>query len=64
MAKRNTTRYTLRVGNRIVRRGITDNPPRRAAEHKRDGRSGTMRKEGPKVTRKSALAWERKHKGK
>ena len=61
MAKRNTTRYTLRVGNRITYRGITNNPQRRAAEHKQSGKAGTMRIEGPIVTRRNALEWERKH---
>lgn len=59
--RRNTTRYTLRKGRRIVYRGITNNPRRRAGEHKRAGRAGKMRTEGSKVTRKSGLAWERKH---
>ena len=61
MARRSTSRYTLRQGNKITYRGITNNPKRRASEHKQAGRSGKMRIEGPKVTRKSALEWERKH---
>ena len=61
MKPRDTTRYTLREGNRITYRGITNDPERRAAEHIRDGRRGAMRIEGPKVTRESALAWEQKH---
>ena len=61
MASRRTSKYTLRQGNKITYRGITNNPTRRASEHKQAGRPGKMRIEGPKVTRKSALAWERKH---
>ncbi len=60
-APRNTTRYTLRKGNKVLYRGITNDPKRRAAEHKQAGKSGTMRTEGPKVTRESALEWERRH---
>ncbi len=62
MAKRDTHKYTLRVGNRITYRGITNNPKRRAGEHERAGRPGKMRIEGPPVTRKRALAWERRMK--
>lgn len=62
MAKRDTSRYTLRdKKGRVQYRGITNDPARRAAEHKRAGRRGKMRVEGPKVTRDSALNWERKH---
>ena len=61
MAKRNTYRYTLREGNQIRYRGITNDPARRADEHRRDGKPGKMRIEGPRVTRRSALEWERKH---
>ena len=58
---RSTARYTLRVGNRVTYRGITNNPRRRAGEHRRSGKVGKMRIEGPRVTRASALRWERKH---
>ena len=61
MANRNTYRYTLRNGNRITYRGITNNPERRASEHRSAGKTGKMRIEGPRVTRNSALEWERKH---
>ena len=60
MAKRITTRYTMRgSGNRIIKFGITDNPPRRASENKSAGKGKSMRVEGPKVSRQSALGWER-----
>ena len=61
MSKRDTYRYTLRDGNRIVYRGITGDPDRRAAEHKTAGKPGKMRIEGPRVSRETALDWERKH---
>ena len=52
---RNTYRYRYSDGYR----GVTINPKRRAGEHWRAGRKGKMRIVGPRVTRKSALAWER-----
>ena len=54
-APRDTSRYTYPDGYA----GITNNPKRRAGEHRRAGRRGTMKIIGPRVTRKSALAWER-----
>lgn len=60
MQKRNTTRYTMRgKGNRINKFGITNNPTRREGENRSAGNGRTMRAEGPKVTRQSALGWER-----
>ncbi len=60
MAKRTTTRYTMRgAGNRIVKFGITNDPSRRESENKSAGNGTSMRVEGPKVSRDSALGWER-----
>ena len=56
---RDTYRYTLRNDGKILYHGITNDPERRAAEHKRDGKPGEMHIEGPRVTRDSALKWER-----
>lgn len=39
--------------------GITNNLKRRAGEHRRSGRQGTMKQVGYRVTRESALGWER-----
>ena len=61
MAKRkprDTYRYTYSDG--YV--GITNDPERRAGEHSRAGRPGPMRVVGPRVTRESALRWERSQK--
>ena len=56
---RDTYRYTLRgSNNEILYYGITNNPKRRAAEHKAAGNPGKMRIEGPRVTRATALKWE------
>ena len=62
-ARRDTYRYTLRSpSGKILYRGITNDPSRRAAEHKNEGRSGQMHVEGPVVSRETALKWERQSK--
>ncbi len=56
---RDTYRYTLRgKNNEILYYGITTDPNRRAAEHKRNGNPGKMRIEGPRATKGTALKWE------
>ena len=60
MPKRNTYRYTMRYRNRIQEYGVTNNPTRRVRENRREGVRGGMRIEGPRVTRRSALSWERR----
>lgn len=37
--KRDTVTYDLKVGNKVVYRGTTDDPERRAEEHKADGKN-------------------------
>lgn len=60
MEDRDTHRYILRDGRKIVQFGITNAPPDRAEEHARDGKRFTsMTVVGPAVTRDSALDWER-----
>ena len=53
-------RYTLRVRNRIVYFGITQDPERRAYQHEREGKPGKMRIQGRKVSLKTAEDWERR----
>ena len=57
-APKNTSRYTYPDGYA----GITNNPKVRAGEHRRAGGRVTMKVIGPRVTRKSAFAWERNRK--
>ena len=64
-ARRDTWRYIL-VNNRgrEIYHGITNDPERRASEHVQSGRiadESQLQIQGPAVTRKSALAWERNH---
>ena len=51
--------YTLRGNNgRINYVGVTNDPTRRAAEHKQDGKSGSMNVETRKMSRPTARGWE------
>ena len=61
MKARDTHRYELRDGRKIVGFGISDDPERRAEEHSRDRKRFTsMNVVGPAVTRESAETWEEK----
>ena len=56
---RNTFRYVLKQGPRIVYRGITNDPPRREGEHRGDGKTfSKLVVVGPAVTRPAAEKWE------
>ena len=53
--------YTLRgKNNQIKYVGITNNPGRRASEHKAEGKSGDMNVETRKMARPAARKWEQK----
>jgi predicted GIY-YIG superfamily endonuclease len=60
MAKtpRDTYRYELKQGSKVVYRGITNNPERRCNEHNNDKNFSHMNIVGPRVTRSSARRWE------
>ncbi len=58
MADRDTYRYTMRDGNKIIKFGITDNPERREAENRAAGLGDTLRIEGPRVKNETARDWE------
>lgn len=58
MAERDTTRYELRNGNKVVYVGITNDPIRRDQEHAADKNFTKMVPIGPKVTRATAERWE------
>ena len=58
-AKRDTVNYTLRQGRKVVYKGITNNPERRAAEHKRSGKKFTSMTTSVKVSRKTAQKREK-----
>ena len=59
MAKRDTYKYELRDGRRIVYVGITNDIERREAEHRAEGMNFTrMTKVGNITTRNAAEDWE------
>ncbi|HEX9782101.1 MAG TPA: hypothetical protein VGA56_05120 [Opitutaceae bacterium] len=59
MAPRDTYRYVLRDGRKVVQYGITDDLERREEEHDADDKRFTsMTPVGPRVTRETAEAWE------
>lgn len=59
MANRDTFKYELRRGNRVVYVGITNNLERRENEHRNEGMDFTsMTKVGHITTRDAAEAWE------
>jgi len=59
MKKRDTNRYRLKDGNKIVYIGITNDPERRAREHHDEHIKFTkMEVVNPKVTEDSARKWE------
>ena len=59
MADRDTYRYHMKQGKRIVHRGITNDPERREREHQQEHPGSKMRMIGPRISRDSALQWER-----
>jgi len=59
MADRDTARYELYQGNKLVYVGITNNLDRRTKEHEAEGMNFTrVEKVGPVVTRETANQWE------
>ena len=58
MAKRNTYKYELVKGNKVVYVGITNNPDRREAEHRKDKDFTNMRIVGRPSTPNGASQWE------
>lgn len=61
MADRDTYKYELRDGNRVVYVGITNDLDRREAEHQAEGMDFTsIRKVGNITTRGAAEDWESK----
>ena len=57
---RDTYKYHFKIGNKIVRTGITNDLDRREAEHRaKSGWSkGHIKQEGNRTTRDAALKWE------
>ena len=59
MAEKDTYKYQLKVGGKIVHRGVTNDLDRRAEEHQATWPGSHIDQIGRKTTRKAALKWER-----
>ena len=59
MAERDTYKYHLKKGGKIVHRGITNDLNRREAEHQEQFPGAKLHQVKRRVTRESALKWER-----
>jgi len=57
---RNTYKYQLKVGNKIVHEGITDDLERREQEHKQKWSKGHIKQLGRCTTEDAAREWEKK----
>ena len=55
---RDTSKYEIRQGNKVVYVGVTNDLDRRAAEHERAGKQGNIHKIGNNTTREAAEKWE------
>lgn len=58
MGIKDTHKYVLKDGNKILYVGITDNPQRRESEHRQNKDFQKMEVIGRAVTRQSAEKWE------
>lgn len=56
---RDTYKYHLKNGRRVVRRGITNNLSRREQEHQTEYPGSKIRQVGRRTTQEAALEWER-----
>lgn len=60
MSKRDTYKYELMQGNKVVYVGITNDPARREMEHRQDKNFDKMRIVGSASTLDSASQWDTK----
>lgn len=56
---RDTYKYHLKQGRKIVHKGITDDIDRRAREHQQEFPKSRVKRIGHRTTREAALKWER-----
>lgn len=63
MAKeRDTYKYHLKLGNKIILRSITDDLVQREANHQKEFPGSRVVQVGRRTTRQGALEWERRMK--
>ena len=58
--EKNTYKYRLKQGDKVVCYGITYDLARRQAEHRKDYPGATMEQVGERTTWKKAVRWERR----
>ena len=58
MANRDTYKYHLKDGRRVVHRGITNDLERRESEHQEKFTGTEFKQVGRRTTRDAALDWE------
>lgn len=59
MAERDSYKYHLKQGHKVVHRGVTNDPVRREAEHQEEFPGSRLAQVGRRTTREAALKWER-----
>ena len=59
MAQRDTYKYHLKTGKKVVHRGVTNDLVRRENEHQAEFPNTQIKQVGRRVTRESGLKWER-----
>lgn len=56
---RNISKYHMKIGNKVVHRGITNDIERRENEHMQSWPDAHITKIGNQTTRDAGLKWER-----
>ena len=59
MAERDAYKYHVKVGHKVVHRGVTYDLERREAEHQEEFPGSRLEQVGRRTTWESALKWER-----
>ena len=59
MANRDTYKYQLKEGRKVVHRGITNDLHRRETEHQSEYPGAEIKQVGCRTTSEAALRWER-----
>ena len=59
MSGKDTFKYHLKQGRRVVHRGVTNNLERREDEHQEKLPASEISQVGRRTTREKALKWER-----
>jgi len=59
MDEKDTYKYHVKMGRRVVHRGITSDVIRREAHHQREYPGSRVQQVGRRTTRAAALRWQR-----